>query len=243
MMGKWGTAHLLYLLVTAIFIIVGMVICRKANRTVQNIIFITVAIVGSFGIFYRYALGFSFSNGVNLSTLWRQTLQVCNFNFILLPIVLIRKNELGRQYLYYFSMFCASTIFASYSKSIERLEWNNIVVINFWLNHLCAVALPLFMFASRRFKPQKKYIPYVVLCIFIYYAYSGLGSLYLMKYKGVSKADTASYIFTTDGIPAFEILHKIIPIDFVYLLPLLLLIVPFYYWLARLFKNYKSIDY
>lgn len=243
MMDKWGTAHLMYLAFSALFIIIGMIISRKASRPVQNIIFILVALLGSFGIFYRYALRFSFNKGIKLDTLLYQTLQVCNFNFILLPLALIRKNELARQYLFYFSMFCASTIFVSYSKSIEVLEWNNIVVINFWLNHLCTVALPLFMLASRRFKPQKKYIPYVILCIFLYFGYAGIGSYHLMEYKGYARKDTFSYVFTTDGIPILEMLHKIIPIDFLYLMPLLLVIVPFYYLLAKIFANYKTIKY
>ena len=65
---------------------------------------------------------FDFSN-LRFDTLAMQMLQVCNFNFILMPLMLFKKNEFARQYSVFFSMFAASTAHTSVSSSFVNLNW------------------------------------------------------------------------------------------------------------------------
>lgn len=199
----------------------------KFPRWVQNIIFVIIVIIGSGGIFYRH--GLSLGKGFTPKTLLVQMLQVCNFNFILLPLCLVPKFKLARQYAFYFSMFAASTTFISYSSSLAKLNWNDITVMNFWLNHLAAVALPLFMLASGRFKPEKKYIPMVTIAMVVYFLIAWLGNYYLITYEGYRIEDTFSFIYNTYKNPLLETLYKLIPMPFVYMLPLLPIVVGWFY--------------
>lgn len=242
-MEPFGLAHFGYLLFTIIFLLLGVLIVRKSNRFVQNIIFILIVILGSGGIFFRYGLNLSFSNKINIKTLATQMLQVCNFNFILLPTTLIKKNELGRQYLFYFSGFAAATVFFSFSSALYRYDWNSIVVVNFWLNHLATASLPLFMLVSGRFKPRKEYILKVSICIVLYFCFSALGSLYLMRYQNYPRERTFSFVFTPEENFILEFLYSIIPLYFFYLTPLLPILIGIFYLLARVFKNYQVSEF
>ena len=239
----FGTAHLLYLLFSLVFIASGSLIIARVNRTWQNIIFILTALLGAGGIFFRYAMNLRLTADFQWMTLGIQMLQVCNFNFIVLPLALIKRNEYVRQYAFYFAMLAAGTTFFSYSSSISARRWDDLVVVNFWLNHLAAVALPIFLVASRRFKPHKKYIIPVLIGVFIYFSCSAIGSWLLMKHQGYTPKQTFSFVFYPDGIGIFELLYRMIPIPFVYLWPLMIPIGLVYYGLARIFSGYRVNDF
>ena len=96
-MTRFGLTHIIFLLITILIITISIVMIRKTTKKTQNIIFIIIAVLCSLGIFYRYALDLSLNKPINITRLLLQLLQVCNFNFILLPLMLIPKFELARQ--------------------------------------------------------------------------------------------------------------------------------------------------
>lgn len=154
MLEYYSFGHFFYIIVSIVLIVLGMIICSKGNKKVQNLIFIITAFTGSFGIFFRYGLNLHFGK-ITLEPFITQMLQVCNFNFVVMLLALIPGNKLGRNYLFMFSMLGASTVYFSFSKSLTAYRWYDITVINFFANHFCAIALPLFMLASKRYKPEK----------------------------------------------------------------------------------------
>lgn len=242
-MTAFGKEHIVMLLATVIFLISTCIAVRKMNYRWQNVTFGIAAVFCAGGIFYRYALGLSFNNGINLKTLALQMLQVCNFNFILVFLMLIPKMEIARQYSVYFSMFAAMTTFVSVSPSWANYDWYSPTVLNSWLNHLFAVALPLWMLSSGRLKPQKKYILPVAVCVFVYFTAVYLCSEVLIFNGVITQANSYSFIYNTDQIPLFVFLQNLIPYPYFYLYPLFPFMIGFFWILSKLFKKKNTMPF
>ena len=134
-------------------------------------------------------------------------------------------------------MTAALTTFLSPSSSWAQLPWYSATVLNSWLNHTFAVALPLFMMAARRLKPQKNYVLPVLGCVFLYFTVAA-GVSWLLILKGViTRENSFSFIFSTDGIPFFELLYRLIPLPYFYLYPLLLLLAAIFTCLRKFLKG------
>ena len=215
-----------------------MYLITKLNRKWQNIMFIFAVIMCSGGIFFRYAMGLGF-NKINIETLLIQMLQVCNFNFILVPLMLIKKNEIARQYSFMFSMFAASTTLFALSKDWANLNWYDINIINSWLNHTFAIALPLWMFSARLLKPKKEYVLKVTIMVIIYFILSFIIQELLKASNDIYSSLNLSFIYGDKSIFVFDYLYKIIKLPCFYLIPLIPFMILFFIGLTKIFKNYK----
>lgn len=240
MMTIGGTAHILMLVATLLIIVILMFIVAKSKKIVQDIIITFFIALGTFGIFFLHGLhrGTQF----DILNLLRQMLQVCNFNFILLPICLFKKNEICRQYLFFFSMPAALSTFVAYPSDVQQAMWYDIVCLNFWIDHACIVIVPLLMIASKRFKPEQKYVKIILICVVAYFLMAFVGDWALNEFSFENIHYNYSYTMNDGGIMVLKPIYKLIPIPFVYLLPLA---VPLYFifWLeAYCFKNYQTTD-
>ena len=242
-MRDFDTTHLIFLAATAAFFALSMYIVARLPRFWQNVCFAFAALMVAGGVFFRYGMGMTLEGAISWRTLALQMLQVCNFNLILVLLMLVPRFELARQYSVFFSMFAASTTLVSIPNVWANYSCFHPEVFNSWCNHVFAMALPLWMIAARRLKPQKRYILPVWGCVLGYFAaVAGISTL-LMKNGIMTVATSHSFVFKTDGIGVFELLWKYIPIPFVYLLPLLVpMFVVFVLW-AWAFRNYKTEKY
>ncbi|WP_342668041.1 hypothetical protein [Acholeplasma equifetale] len=154
---------------------------------------------------------------------------------------MIKKFEGVRQYLFMFSMLAASTAFVFYDYDIANNQWYSLNTINFWVNHLVIVLLPLLFVASNRFKPKVSYLLPVMFSAFLYVALSGIFSWYLIEFQGVPRESTYSYVFYPEVNAVFRYLYTLIPIYFVYLIPIGVVIAMINAALILLFKR-KQID-
>ena len=164
-----GSTHLIFLAVTLLFLGLTSWAVRKMPKKWQTAMFALAALLCAAGIFFRFAMGLSFSGDIRLKPLLLQMMQVCNFNFLLLPLCLIPKCKLLRQYAILFSMVAASTTLFSPSGEWANLPWNDVSILNSWLNHTFAVACPLWMMASGREIPVRKYVLPVAICVVGYF--------------------------------------------------------------------------
>lgn len=237
-MTLFSFTHIIFLLVTIVFILSTMYLITKLNRKWQNIMFIFAVIMCSGGIFFRYAMGLGF-NKINIETLLIQMLQVCNFNFILVPLMLIKKNEIARQYSFMFSMFAASTTLFALSKDWANLNWYDINIINSWLNHTFAISLPLWMFSARLLKPKKEYVLKVTIMVIIYFILSFVIQEILKASNDIYSSLNLSFIYGDKSIFVFDYLYKLISSPCFYLIPLIPFMILFFIGLTKLFNNYK----
>lgn len=237
-MTLFSFTHIIFLLLTIVFILSTMYLITKLNRKWQNIMFIFAVLMCSGGIFFRYAMGLGFHK-INIETLLIQMLQVCNFNFILVPLMLIKKNEIARQYSFMFSMFAASTTLFALSKDWANLNWYDINIINSWLNHTFAIALPLWMFSAKLLKPKKEYILKITIMVIIYFILSFVIQEILKASNDIYSSLNLSFIYGDKSIFVFDYLYKLISLPCFYLIPLIPFMILFFIGLTKIFKNYK----
>lgn len=229
---KTGTLpHIVLFLITVAFIALSSLAVSKMPKKWQNSMFIVAAALCSGGIFFRYAMNCSFTDGIKLGTLLIQMLQVCNFNFVLLPLMLIPRCNIARQYSVFFSMFAAATTLFSFPKSMAVYEWYDPLVLNFWFNHVFAIALPLWMMAAGRLRPDRKYIPWVSASVFGYFTLVYIMTEALMAWGILPPGSSFSYVHDPKGMPIITQLYELIETPYIHLLPLFfVLIAVFYLW-------------
>ena len=236
-MKSFDQTHLTILLLTVAFYATTMFAAHKASRRGQNILFALGAVLCAGGIFWRYAMGMTFDGGVDWGTLAIQMLQVCNFNFVLVLLMLIPKCELARQYSIMFSMFAAATVMLSIPKRFADGPWYDPDFLNFWLNHVFAIALPLWMLAAGRLKPQKKYILPVAGCVVVFFLACYGCTEWLHGTGALAQTTTFSYVYDPEGVGLLEWLYGLIPVPCFYLAPLIPPMLGFFWLLTWIFRN------
>ena len=230
--------HIIFLVISIAFLVGTCFAVSKMSKKWQNVMFVIAVVIGCGGIFFRYAMNLSFKGQIRIDTLLIQTMQVCNFNFILLPLMLVPKLKLARQYSVFFAMFAASTTMLSFPKSYAGYEWYDLEIINFWLNHLFAVALPLWMMSAKRLYPDKKYIIKVTVCVFAYFTLVFLLTEWFISDGILPQGSSFSYVHNPKGMPIITTLYNLIGLPYVHLLPLLPVVVGiFYLWSMPFNKN------
>ena len=240
-MRSFDPTHITILLFTIAFYAVTMFLANKLSYKGQNIMFAIGALFCAGGIFWRYAMAMTTSfEGLRWQTLAIEMLQVCNFNFILVLLMLVPKFELARQYSVMFSMFAAATVMLSIPRSFAENNWYDATVLNFWLNHVFAIALPLWMVAAGRLKPQKRFIAPVSVCVVVYFLVVYGCTEWLHATGKLAESTTFSYVYDPKGVPPLEWLHKLIPVPCFYLAPLIPAMLGFFWLLTRIFKNYDA---
>jgi len=228
-MKVFSLEHVGYLIVTFAFLAVTIFLVSRMPRFLQNVMFFLAAFMCAGGIFFRYAMGLSFDGEINLGLLAIQLMQVCNFNFLLLPLMLVPKFEVARQYSAFFSMFAAFTALISFSSSFAVNKWSDTTFVNFWLNHTFAIALPLWMMAAKRLTPKRRYVLPVTFCVICYFtAVYGISSL-LNAFDVNTYGCTFSYVYDPQGVPILTQLYKIIGGPYVHLLPIIPALVLFFF--------------
>lgn len=214
----------------------------KMPRKWQNVMIVISVVICSSAIFYRFAMGLSWEGGLDLKTLLLQQLQVCNFNFILLPLMLIPKFKLARQYSFYFSMFAAATTLVALNTRWGGAPWYEPIVFNSWLYHSFAIICPLWMFAARGLRPERKYILPVSGCVFGYFTLVYIISEILKGAGIMAESQSFSYIYNTDGIPVLHTFHKWIGVPYWHLAPAFVIVVIFFFLLSLPFTRTISFD-
>lgn len=232
-----STQHIVLFLATVVFTVCSCLLIARMPRKWQNVFIAAAAIICSFAIFYRYAMNLSWGGELNLKSLLMQQLQVCNFNFILLPLMLIPKFKLARQYAFYFSMFAASTTLVALSSAWAGLPWYAPTVINSWIYHSFAIICPLWMFAAGGLRPERKYILPVSACVLGYFTLVYV-LCEILKGAGIlAENQSFSYIYHADGIPVLETFHNWIGVPYWHLYPSFVLAVIFFYLLSLPFTR------
>ena len=235
-MKSFGTTHLILLAVTVAFIALTMLLASKLPRKWQNVLFVLGAVMCAGGIFWRYGLDMTLTPfNLRLDTLAIQMLQVCNFNFVLVLLMLVPKFELARQYSVMFSMFAAATVMLSIPSRYAADAWYDADFLNFWLNHVFAIALPLWMVAAKRLKPKKEYVTSVAVCVIIYFLVVYGGTEILRDLGKIAADKSFSYVHDPAGVGLLEVIYKLIPVPCIYLIPLIPPMFGFFYLLVWLF--------
>jgi hypothetical protein len=243
-MKSFEPTHLVLLMATVAFVALTMFLASKLPRRWQNVLFIAGAVLCAGGILWRYGFNMSLSPlRFHADTLLIQMLQVCNFNLVLVLLMLVPKFELARQYSIMFSMFAAATVMLSIPSRFANDAWYSPDFLNFWLNHVFAIALPLWMLAAGRLKPQKKYILPVAGCVVAYFLIVYGCTEWLHAAGKLAESTTFSYVYDPAGVGLLEWMYKLIPVPCFYLAPLIPPMLGFFWGLVWLLRKYAVVPY
>lgn len=238
MMTIGGTAHISMLIASLVLSLFLFWFVAKSKEKVQYIMITIVGLIAVVGIFFLH--GTHYFTKLDFYNLGKQMFQVCNFNFLLIPLALFQKNELARQYLFYFSMPAALSSFVTYPSDVENSTWNSVIALTFWINHLCIALTPILILAAKKFKPNVSYIPKVLLCILLYFGAAFFVNFALNGWQ-IDGSNNLSYTMNSGSIMILQPLYKLISIPYVYLLPLVPVITFIYYLVAWVFKKYNLV--
>lgn len=235
----YDSTHICFLVATVGFLVLTTFAVSRMSRFGQSLMITLAALLCSGLIFFTCGMGLTWEGGVNWANLARQMLQVCQFNMILVLLMLIPKFELARQYSAMFSMFAAMTTFVSIPDFLASYNWYDAEVWTFWAFHVFAIAVPLWMMASRRLKPRKEYVLPVVLCVFAYFTIVYMVSATLIAFGHMTVETSHSFIYKSGNTFPLKQLYDLIGVPYFYLWPLIPVVYIFFRLQAFLFRNYE----
>ena len=239
----FSETHLIFFAATGLFLALSMLLVSKLPHRAQTVIFVLGALMCAGSIFFRYGMACTLDGNLRLKMLCLQMMRVSGFNMILVPLMLVPKLEQARQYSMFFSLFVTGAMLVKLPFSWPELGGWNVEMLSTWSGCIFAVAVPLWMLAARRLKPQKKYVLPTMVCVAVYFSGVYIFSELLLGKGLITLAEQTSFVYNTHGIVVFDILWRIIPQPFFYLLPLAPFLYGFFLVLAKAFDGYRVLSF
>lgn len=237
---KWGLAHFIVIIFSLLFIISGCIVIPKLKKRTQTIIFWILALSSSLVTIWRFVFLF---DDYEIDVIFKLTLQICNFNFLILPLACIKRFKLIRHYLLFFQLVGALLMYFFYDQYLAATSLLELESLTYWYYHLIPIALPIFMIAAKRFKTEKKYVFPTFICMISYFYLVTVGNSHLMTYRGYSIQNTYSSMFFTNENSILEALYDFLPVPMLYLAPIYLYLLLTWYVVCYLFKNYPKSEW
>ena len=235
-----GGVHWGFMLGTLAFVVLTMWLVSRMNYKNQNRMFVFGVIGCCVSCIFRFAMQNSFTNGFRIDLLARSWLQVCNFNFILLPLMLIPKFNIARQYAILFSF--ASAVTGIVGCGFDE-PWYDPEVLSYWAYHIFAIATPLWMVAARRLKPEKQYVVETGFCVFMYFTIVAVIVTICVLTGAMGPKPGYSFIYDPSGVGIFEWLYSLIQMPYFYLYPVFPVIMLLFYLVSLAFKKYEVVPF
>ncbi len=191
----WITLFIVLLFLILVCILGSL---NSINSKQKKIILYTISIFQlSFEILWRFV--FFFVKKSNLTELW--PMYPCNFGGIVIPIIALCNNQLGKRMFYLFGFIGACLTFAV----PEGIFCSDIMVfpiLKSVLQHTGLLLIPAFEYTSKSFRPSVKDYPLIIIGCLIHVfncevidRLLGLNGDYMFFRSGLP--------FVIDGIPQF----------------------------------------
>ena len=222
----FNTTHILTITIMPMlgFIIIHLVSHslheQSKRRLLLSICYFNIVLYVVYKIVQAHEQGYAFDIFTNLP------LHLCNLNLILLPIALHTKNKTLMAYQLYFGVpLAALALITVHPLFISRPIWHFTPFVYFFY-HSMLVVLPFVPVKHRFYTPSFKNILQPTLLLVVLTAV--IHSINIV-FRATGLAADANYFFTygLEGDFFTELLWQFIPYPFFFLLPALLLFVPF----------------
>jgi hypothetical protein len=226
-----GLAYYLWLLLAALFLVLGWWLFRNKSQTWQMRLLFGMTVFAWVVHFSRYWL----DPDLRTYTLFFEDL--CGFNTMLYPFLFLSKNKVSKDIMFFVGMvFASHSLFYPNNIDGDPIWYFN--TIRFFLAHFILVAVPLWMVLWGRHVPSWRNIPYMIVYVLIGALYSFSLSVFLKElgfvsyyknYMGLWGNERSVYrIFEavapmfryTDVVGGVEVSK---PIPYVYMIPGLIL--------------------
>lgn len=232
---RFSYQHTLFLLIDILYIVGLVFLCRRLSKEKTRIILIILSIVCCLIFVGRMFFGWEgsriYESGSKTSLL---PFELCNMNIFITLIALIINKKFLNNYLYFVSMLGGVIPLLVFPDCHMITEGRNIfhyMFFDYWIIHTHLVAIPIVMISCNMFKPSIKEIPFVLLTALGIYFFCFLASVILRcfdSFKG------ANYMYTMNhnNLPILKQLYDLIPIPFIYGLPLAIPITGVFYLMS-----------
>ena len=153
-------------------------------------------------------------------------LHFCNINLILLPLAILTNNRVLKAYQVYFGVPLAALALLTVDPAFRSKSLIEFTCLFYFYYHSMLMVIPLLMVRFKQFKPAFNAIwQPTVLLLALTAVMHGVN----IVFRTTGIAQTANYFFTygLEGDFLTETLKAIIPYNFFFLLPSLVLFVPY----------------
>lgn len=247
--------NLTFFIVTAVFIIILIVstlLMRKKSDRAKRIVIASSAAVTFIGfIVYKYFLSIdtaydaltSSTGGFNW---WGELpLQLCNINMLLIPVAVMFDLQMLMSFCFFVGSLCASLAIIMPGTGFDHYSVFLLRMLGYFGTHYMIVIMALAIVTFGLYRPKFRDLPktcgvimIITFCVFLINL--------LLRATGLHPNANYFYSIEPIGNPLLELFHKLIPIPFLYLMPSLLILVPYIslitsgFWLADRRKTAAS---
>ena len=226
----------LFLLCFAAFLlllVLASLLLRKKSRKTKSAVLIAACLVTLVGYFvYKYLLSLDSDYNVITANMggfnwWGELpLQLCNINMILIPIAVLKKSRPLMSFSFFLgplgalmALVMPGNGFAGYSLLLPRM-------LGYYGTHFMIVIEGLALATFGLYRPRFRDLPRTVLTVLLV-ALGVFAFSMLLRWTGLHPG--ANYFFSveTEGNFLLEIFHSWIPLPFLYLLPAILILLPY----------------
>ncbi len=216
----------------ALLVIAALLLRGKSERTKQTVLVCACAVTLIGYFIYKYLLSLDADYNVITAAMggfnwWGELpLQLCNINMILIPIAVLKKSRPLMCFCFFvaplgalMALVMPGNGFDGYSLLLPRM-------LGYYGTHFMIVIEGLAIVCFGLYRPKFRDLPRTVLAALLI-ALAIFGVNMLLRWSGLHPK--ANYFFSveTEGNFLLEIFHKWIPVPFLYLLPALLILVPY----------------
>ena len=218
----WGTftpCHLISLAVVPLFGVLLFLLLRKRRALTQRIVLFLLSLVGPAAIVYNLVMWHS--------PLEYLPLHLCSFSALLIPFFLLTKNQTVGNALPVFALGALCALLLNHGMAmVDVPSW---VFFFFYVPHMMEFLIPLLALSFGLIQTKKRYVFTTMLFFFVFYTMDFFVNLALNRYfvaadlrdwSGALLRVNYMFSISPDGNPVLEFLWKLIPHQYVYLLPL-----------------------
>lgn len=222
---RFSYQHVVYLLIDIIYIIGLIFLCKKLSVKSTRIILISLSGVCCLIFLGRMFFGWEgsriFDNGSKTTLL---PFELCNMNIFITLLALIINKKFLNNYLYFVSLVGGIIPLLVFPDCHMITAGRNIfhyMFFDYWIIHTHLVAIPIVMISKKMFIPEIKQVHWVLLTTLGIYFFCFISSLILRNFESFKGANYM-YTMNHNNLPVLKQLYELIPIPFLYGLPLII---------------------
>ena len=180
-------------------------------------------------------------DGYNFVLIYNLPLHFCNINLVLLPLAIITENKTLMAYQVYFGTLLAFFALTAIDPSFRGKPFFEFSCLVYYYYHSMLTIIPFILIKIKLFKPSLKNLWHPIVLMIVLTALVHILNI-VLRSTGIGPNANYFYTFGLVGDPFTEIFKSIIPYNFFYLIPILLIIfIPYILLILLLYRIFTRI--
>lgn len=237
---RFSYQHVLLLLLTGICIFLIIYFLRKASHKTQRIFLIVIIsvcmVIYAGRMFFGWEDSRIYNDGSKTTLL---PLELCNINILVAFAALLLNKKFLNNYMYYVTLLGGLIPLIVFPDCHMITNGNNLfhyMFLDFWFIHSSLVMVSLAMICWKWYRPNARSIPLVILLVASIYLFDFLVCIILRNFEPFKGANYM-YVMYHNNLPILKQLYTLIPIPFLYGLPIAVPLAGVFYLMSLPFKR------